>query len=159
MTQPPSGPNPLDPAFLQQLLTAQLGGLAGVLLPQIPKSLIPQIVPGMVKEQAHLGETLIPAILSPTKDQPSFTIRIYKTKNGQPGGPPVPETVRELSVHKSLSARVGEDDAHEHALYTAMLIGFAMEPAYRGLLRLMGYHYEFISYKQAPAPKLQLLKR
>lgn len=116
-----------------------------------------QLVPGMVKEQRHLAKDMMPTLQDPetVKQMPTFVLRIFKTEGDRPGGPPIASTAVGLEAPKQLTDCAG-DDRHVQALKTMLLWNFAMHPAVRLLLRLFGYHYDFV--QQKPQSPIHLVK-
>lgn len=165
--QPPPGPPEVSEAQLLEVMAAEiythLAGLVGLFA--LPKALqvadrdLQGFARAMAKEQLQLGKEMIPA-LSDAKavaELPHIAVRVFKTVDGRPGSAPIKDSVHTFLVQKQFTACQG-DNAHAEALSTALLLAFVFTAPVRGLLRLHGYHYDFVSPKEVRPPPIHLVK-
>ncbi len=126
---------------MAQDIALQLQGLLGHFAPTFPEKDFPRLLQLMVREQVQIGNEILPSIsdADAIEQAPRIGVRVYQ-KAG-PGKEPDPTTAIMLIVNK----HIGDDP--KGALETACTLALLLQPGVRGLLRVCGFHYDFVQVK------------
>lgn len=155
--KPKSPPEvPADVVDLIRQSVRQQLALVGLFAPTFPEQEIPRLLEVMTQEQVQIESQIMPSMYMPEqiRSHPRIMMRLWASK---PDGTLHEEYVS-LVAPKVLSPSMGADrQTRADALSTTMILATLSSPGFRALLRIRGYHYDFVGVgSQDPAKRISL---
>lgn len=141
--------------LIRQSVRQQLS-LVGLFAPTFPEKEIPRLVEVMTQEQVQIESQIMPSMYMPDqiKSHPQLMMRLWASKSD---GTLENEYVS-ITAPKVIASSVGADrKARADALSTAMLLAILGSVGYRALLRIRGYHYDFVGVGATEPPESRII--